>query len=105
MSFAVNSAFLGLHTARLSNAQFAVQQANEARLGLANTGAMQVAFGGGNPYANGSMQALAAADLQHTLSAQRNAIMAKATQAMIDSTKKMIDENIKRTFSTFNTTA
>lgn len=101
MSFVTNMAFMMLNTARLSNAQFAVQQANEARMGLAGSGAQQVAFGSSDPYADGSMMSLAKQDLALELSSVRNAMMAKATQAMIESNKKMMDESIKREFSAF----
>lgn len=99
MSFATNSAFLMMHTAGLSNNQFKVQQSNQARMSLANNDAMSVAMSP-NPYSSGAMRSLQQADLGYQLDAIRAGFAAKALSAMIESTQKMLKEDVK-SFSTF----
>lgn len=90
------------------NAQFGVQQANQARMALAGNPAMEVAQLGDAAYApgvNGSpspMQALYLRDRALTLNTIQQQIQALVAEQIEANYRKQLPEEIKSTFSTFN---
>ena len=92
--FAVGALMMNSYTMMAHNMAFRGMMANNARLSMLNSL-------NGQHYSPSQLAALNAMDTNLELEAMNSSVQYKCAKAMLESLKKLQDDNIKRSFSIF----